>query len=59
METEIQEKIAALNTKLTGDMMQDMDVQQEIFDLKRQLSEMESPTMRPPDSDFECIGCGS
>ena len=59
MELEVKEKIASLESQLVGDMMKDMELQQEIFDLKRQLNEIESPTIKPDDSDFECVGCGS
>ncbi|MTI22936.1 hypothetical protein E1176_18035 [Fulvivirga sp. RKSG066] len=59
MKEQLLSEIEALESQLVGDMMKDMDTQEKIFDLKRQLNEMESPTVRPDDSDFECIGCGS
>lgn len=58
-EEQIDHKIEELKGQLVGDMFQDMDLQQQIMDLKRQKSEMISPTVRPDNSDFECVGCGS
>lgn len=57
---EIKTEITALEGQLVGDMFQDMDLQEKIYSLKRQLDEFEAPTKeRPDDSQFECIGCGS
>lgn len=48
------EKLEELKQKLTGDMMQDMDIKQEIHEL-----EMKMNGTKPTDSHFDCIGCGS
>lgn len=57
---EISKRIEALTKQLTGNLMQDIDIQEEIHGLKRQLSEQEETLhAKPDDSDFECIGCGS
>lgn len=57
---ELKTEINQLESQLVGDMFQDMELQEKIFGLKRQLSEYEAPTKeRPDDSQFECIGCGS
>lgn len=48
------EKLEELKQKLTGDMMVDMDVKQEIHEL-----EMKMNGTKPTDSHFDCIGCGS
>ncbi len=57
---ELKTEISSLEDTLTGDMFQDMDTQEQIYSLKRQLNEFEAPTKeRPDDSEFECIGCGS
>ena len=48
------EKLEELKQKLTGDMMVDMDVKQEIHEL-----EMKINGTKPTDSHFDCIGCGS
>ncbi len=56
----IENQILELERTLTGDMFQDMDTQEKIYALKRQLAEFEAPTKeRPDDSQFECFGCGS
>lgn len=57
---EIKAEITTLESQLVGNMFEDMDTQEQIYGLKRQLNEFEAPTKeRPDDSDFECIGCGS
>jgi len=48
------EKLEELKQKLTGDMMVDMDIKQEIHEL-----EMKMNGTKPTDSHFDCIGCGS
>ena len=50
----IEEAIAALRGKLTGDMFADMDTRDEIHNLEMQLK-----GVKPMDSHFDCIGCGS
>lgn len=56
MTTEIilQEEIDELKSKLTGDMFTDMDIKDEIHNL-----EMKLKGIKPIDSHFDCIGCGS
>jgi hypothetical protein len=51
---EIQNKIDELEKKVTGDMFKDMDLKNKIHVL-----EMELKDVKPDDSHFECIGCGS
>jgi|TARA_R110002167_G_scaffold309620_3_gene514531 hypothetical protein len=53
-ETELKMRIEKLEKLLTGDMMQDMDVKDEIHNI-----EMELSGTKPTDSHFDCIGCGS
>lgn len=48
------QKIDDLKSQLTGDMMSDMDIRDEIHQL-----EMELNGAKPVDSHFECEGCGS
>ena len=50
MEKEIEE----LKSQLTGDMFKDMDIKDKIHNL-----EMKMKGVKPEDSHFECIGCGS
>ena len=50
----LEEAITALREKLTGDMFADMEVRDEIHNLEMQLK-----GVKPLDSHFDCIGCGS
>jgi hypothetical protein len=50
----LQQEINSLKAKLTGDMFSDMDVKDEIHNL-----EMKLKGVKPMDSHFDCIGCGS
>jgi hypothetical protein len=56
-EYEIQAKIAELKTKLTGNLFEDMELQQEIYELKKILN----PRIEehPEEDDDECLSCGS
>ena len=40
--------------KLTGNMLEDMDIRDKIHKLKMELN-----GVKPTDSHFDCIGCGS
>lgn len=51
---ELQEELVFLKEKLTGDMFQDMDVKDQIHNI-----EMKLKGVKPMDSHFDCIGCGS
>ncbi|MDB3906503.1 hypothetical protein N9355_03435 [Crocinitomicaceae bacterium] len=53
-ETTLQEEIDTLKAKLTGDMFQDMDIKDQIHNL-----EMKLKGVKPMDSHFDCVGCGS
>lgn len=48
------ERIAELRTQLTGDMFVDMELRDKIHNL-----EMEVQGVKPQDSHFDCVGCGS
>ena len=52
--TEIEKTIAGLESKLTGDMFQDMNLKDEIHNLQMKLD-----GTKPTDSHIDCIGCGS
>jgi hypothetical protein len=52
--TAIEEEIHNLKSALTGDMFQDMDTRDRIHNLEMQLK-----GVKPMDSHFDCIGCGS
>lgn len=51
---QLQAEIKALEAKLTGDMFKDMDIKDEIHNLKMKLN-----GVKPMDSHIDCIGCGS
>jgi hypothetical protein len=57
-EFEIKSKIAELKTKLTGNLFEDMELQQEIYELKKMLNPRieEHPE---EDQDDDCLSCGS
>ena len=50
----LEEAIVALKEKLTGDMFADMEIRDEIHNLEMQLK-----GVKPLDSHFDCVGCGS
>ncbi|MDF2156255.1 hypothetical protein [Algoriphagus sp. CAU 1675] len=51
---EINEQIASLESQLTGDMFADMEIRDQIHNLK-----MKRDGVKPMDSSIDCIGCGS
>lgn len=50
----IEKQIEDLKKQLTGDMIADMDIRDQIHNL-----EMKLKGVKPEDSHFDCIGCGS
>lgn len=50
----LEEAITSLKSQLTGDMFADMEVRDQIHNLEMQLK-----GVKPMDSHFDCIGCGS
>ncbi len=50
----LEQAIAALKGKLTGDMFADMETRDEIHNLEMQLK-----GIKPIDSFIDCVGCGS
>lgn len=55
MEVEqIQAQLEELKAQLTGDMFNDMDIKDQIHNL-----EMKAHGVKPMDSHFDCVGCGS
>jgi hypothetical protein len=53
-ELTLAEKIVELQAQLTGDMFADMDLKDQIHNL-----EMKLKGVKPMDSHFDCVGCGS
>lgn len=52
--TTIQLELDKLKSQLTGDMFQDMELKDEIHNLEMKLN-----GVKPMDSHFDCVGCGS
>lgn len=55
---DINAEIRALKSKLTGNLFDDMQTQQEIYELKKILNP-EIVTNPEMDDDDECLSCGS
>ena len=51
---DLAKQIEDLKSQLTGDMFQDMDLKDQIHNL-----EMKLKGVKPMDSHFDCVGCGS
>lgn len=51
---ELEVQLAELEGKLTGDMFKDMDIRDQIHNLKMKLS-----GTKPINSEIDCVGCGS
>ena len=47
-------EIAELKKSLTGDMMKDMDIRDQIHNLEMKIS-----GTKPMDTKVDCVGCGS
>ena len=56
--TQIQEEIQRLKATLTGNLFEDGETQQQIYELKKQLNPAieHQPEL---DNDDECLSCGS
>ena len=59
--TEIKEQIKALKSKLTGNLLEDCEVQAEIYEMKKELAKLSGITIEQyEDNDQEeCLYCGS
>lgn len=51
---DLENELESLKSKLTGDMFADMELRDKIHNL-----EMKIKGIKPVDSHFDCIGCGS
>ena len=54
VKTELEEQIKTLESQLTGNMFDDMDIKDQIHNIKMKLN-----GVKPVSSEFECVGCGS
>ena len=50
----LEKEITTLEASLTGDMFADMDIKDNIHNLKMKLE-----GIRPVNSQIDCVGCGS
>jgi hypothetical protein len=50
----MKKEIEELRSQLTGDMFKDMEIKDKIHNL-----EMKLKGIKPEDSHFDCMGCGS
>lgn len=51
---ELEEQIETLKKQLTGNLMDDLDIRDQIHNLEMKLN-----GVKPEDSHFVCFGCGS
>ena len=53
--------IDSLESQLTGDFFSDLDIQQQIYDVKKQMADMLGTTVDEIEEDFDLDGlsCGS
>ena len=60
-EEQLKTKIDELRSTLTGNLFADMETQQEIYDLKKQLSALQGITIEEYEAndDYFCENCGS
>lgn len=58
---ELKTKIDELRSTLTGSLLQDCEVQAEIYELKKQLSALQGVTIEEYEAndDYFCENCGS
>jgi hypothetical protein len=56
-EEELKKEIEVLKSALTGNLLEDIDIQQKIYEIKKMLN----PEIvdRPELDDDECLSCGS
>ena len=51
---DLEKQLVDLNAKLTGNMMEDMEIKDKIHNIQMILN-----GTKPTDSHIDCIGCGS
>jgi len=57
--TQIQAEIARLKALLTGNLFEDGETQQQIYELKKQLNPEIESNPAADDDDDDCLYCGS
>lgn len=58
-EQEVLDQIEQLKTKLTGNLLEDGETQQAIYELKKQLKPEIEENPELDDWDDECLSCGA
>ena len=55
------EQIEALESQLSGDLYSDLDIQQQIYELKKEMADAMGVSIEQieEDFDFDCLSCGS
>ena len=54
MREQLKKDLETLKSQLSGDMMKDMEIMDKIHNIEMMLN-----GVKPEDSHFSCIGCGS
>ncbi|EQC44158.1 hypothetical protein [Bacteriovorax sp. DB6_IX] len=54
VKSELEEQIKTLESQLTGNLFDDMDIKDQIHNIKMKIN-----GVKPVSSTFECVGCGS
>lgn len=53
-QAQLEKEIEDLTAQLTGDMFKDMEIKDKVHNLKMKVN-----GVKPMDSHFDCVGCGS
>lgn len=54
LRVELLKEVEALEASLTGNLMTDMDIKDKIHNIQMKLN-----GVKPVDSHYDCVGCGS
>ncbi len=54
LRSELLKEVEALEASLTGNLMSDMDIKDKIHNIQMKLN-----GVKPVDSHYDCVGCGS
>lgn len=54
MKAELLKEVEALEASLTGNLMTDMDIKDKIHNIRMKIN-----GVKPVDSHYDCVGCGS
>ena len=54
LKEQLMKEVEALEASLTGNLMTDMDIKDQIHNIQMKIN-----GVKPVDSHYECVGCGS